>query len=641
MSWEMLFLLSLNPNIHMSRFILACFMALSVSHIAEAQISMVPFSSGFSDPVDIKNCGDERLFIVDQPGYIYIVDTAGAKLPTPFLNIQTRTKFGSEQGLLGLAFPSDYQESGYFYVNYTAQTRGNTRISRFRVTPLDSNIADPNSEEILLEIWQPYSNHNGGHLAFGPDGYLYIGTGDGGSGGDPQNRAQHKDTLLGKFLRIEVDPSYPGYKIPPTNPYVCNPNPGALEIWSLGVRNPWRFSFDRCTGDLWIGDVGQNAEEEIDFEPANAPGGLNYGWRCYEGNSSYDLSGGCQPQSSYVEPVSTFSHSFGCSITGGYVYRGARYNDMFGKYFFTDYCTPTMYTLESDGMGGFTRTTLGTLLGSSYSSFGEDKWGELYLASLSGSIYKFQSNDCTPVADINCGLDTVNDCGYGSVKLSVPAGRDFTYLWSHNGTALANDSSEVDATAAGTYVVVVTNPSTACTNTDTIEVEMISPVNLSIIGLDTVYCIYDQPVNLTPSIPGGYFTGTGVNCVVFDPALAQDGMHEVKYTYTTAQGCTYETTQDVRVDICLGVSNDSWLKTVALYPNPNKGTFTLEMSSDRNKNMSVEISTVLGQVIYGSEIKLVSGTTKFQPDYKIEKAGMYFVKLSDGVNSYIHKMRVD
>lgn len=625
----------------MSRFILVCFIALSATLNAGAQISLVPFSSGFSDPVDIKNCGDERLFIVDQPGYIYIVDTAGNKLATPFLDIQTRTKFGSEQGLLGLAFPADYHESGYFYVNYTAQTRGNTRISRFRVTPLDSNIADQNSEEILMEIWQPYSNHNGGHLAFGPDGYLYIGTGDGGSGGDPQNRAQNRDTLLGKMLRIAVDPAYQGYKIPPNNAYVCSPNSGAPEIWALGMRNPWRFSFDRCNGDLWIGDVGQNAIEEVDFQPANSPAGLNYGWRCYEGNSSYDLSGGCQPQSSYVAPVATYTHSFGCSITGGYRYRGALYNDMFGKYFYTDYCTPTMYTLESDGMGGFTSTSLGTLLGSSYSSFGEDMWGELYIASLTGSIYKFQTTDCTPVASINCDVDTVNDCGFGSVKLSVPAGRDFTYTWYHDGNLLPDDSSGVDATVAGTYVVEVANPSTACTNSDTIIVDMIAPVNLSIIGLDTLYCIYNQAVNLTPSIPGGYFSGSGVNCTVFDPATAGEGIHEVKYTYTTAQGCTYETTQDVRVDICLGLNDNSWLKTVALYPNPNRGTFTLEMSSDRSKIMTVEISTVLGQIIYSNEVELITGTTKFQPNYKIEKAGIYFVKLNDGSNSFTHKMRVD
>lgn len=625
----------------MNRFLSICLITLLAAVSVQAQISLNLFTPGLVDPVDIKNCGDERLFIVEQQGYIYIFDTAGGSLSTPFLNIVSRTKSGSEQGLLGLAFPKDFKENGYFYVNYTSQPAGKTTISRFRVTPLDSNIADPNSEEILLQIYQPYSNHNGGHLAFGPDGYLYIGTGDGGSGGDPGNRAQNPDSLLGKILRLEVDPAFPGYKIPATNPYVCNPNPGRQEIWAVGMRNPWRWSFDRCNGDLWIGDVGQNVVEEIDYQPAYTPGGRNYGWRCYEGTSSYDLSGGCGPSTNYVSPVSTYTHSFGCSVTGGYIYRGARYNDMFGKYFFTDYCTPTMYTLESDGMGGFTKTTLGTLTGSSYSAFGEDMWGELYIASLSsGNIYKFQSMDCVPVASINCNLDTVKDCGYGFSKLSVPAGRDYGYTWYYNGALMSEDSSELIATLPGTYKVEVSNPSTGCANTDSVEVQMVTPITLSINGLDTLYCIYNQAVALLPSIPGGTFSGPGINCIYFDPALAGEGMHEVKYAYTTSGGCHYETSQQVRVDICLGIEDNSWLKTVSVYPNPNNGTFALKISSDRSKQLDIEISTMIGQVLYNEKINVNPGESNFQPDYKIEDAGVYLVKLSDGQNSFVHRVRV-
>lgn len=627
----------------MNRFFFLCFTALLISFSSGAQISMVPFSSGFSDPVDIKNCGDERLFVVEQRGYIYIVDTAGNKLPTPFLNIQTRTKYGSEQGLLGLAFPSDYLESGYFYVNYSAQTRGNTKISRFKVDSLNPNLADPNSEELILEIYQPYSNHNGGHLAFGPDGYLYIGTGDGGSGGDPQNRAQNPDTLLGKFLRIEVAPEYSGYKIPATNPYVCTTQPGRPEIWSVGWRNPWRWSFDRCTGDLWVGDVGQDAQEEIDFEPVNAVGGLNYGWRCYEGNASYNLSG-CLSPSAYIAPVVTTSHTSSgvCSIIGGYVYRGARYADFFGKYLYSDYCSPAMFTLESDGAGGFINTPLGILTGTYFSGFGEDMWGEIYLASLSsGDIYKFRTNDCTPVASINCNLDTVNDCGYGVAKLSVPAGRGFAYTWYYNGVLMAEDSSIVNATAAGTYVVEVVNPSTACSNTDTIVVEMITPIILTINSLDTLYCISDPSFSLQPSIPGGTFSGPGVNCFMFEPQAAGEGTHEVKYTYETPQGCVYESSQTVRIDLCVGINNNTWLKKAALYPNPNNGTFTLEVSSDQAKLLNIEISSMLGQVLYTGSTQLNSGNTKIQPSYKIKESGIYFVKLSDGESSYVHKISVD
>lgn len=607
-----------------------------------AQISLVHFATGASDPVDIKNCGDERLFVVEQRGYIYIYDTNGTRIDTPFLDIQTRTRFGSEQGLLGLAFPPDFKEHGYFYVNYTAQTRGNTRISRFRVSPLDSNRAEPSSEDTLLELYQPYSNHNGGHLAFGADGYLYIGTGDGGSGGDPQNRAQNPDSLMGKFLRIEVDPSYPGYKIPPTNPFACSPLPGRDEVWSLGWRNPWRWSFDRATGDLWVGDVGQGSYEEVDFEPANASGGLNYGWRCYEGNAGYNTTG-CASPSSFVAPVATTDHNSGvCSVIGGYVYRGSRYNDMYGRYFFTDYCSPVMYTLESDGAGGFINTTLGNLGGSSFSGFGEDMWGELYIGALSnGTIYRFISNDCTPVATINYGLDTVTDCGQGTARLYVPAGKDYQYTWFKDGNMLAFDSSEVMADSAGTYVVVVVNPSTLCTNTDTIVLVNSSPLTLSFSGLDTLYCIYNQSVNLQPSIPGGYFSGQGMECFSFNPALAGEGIHEVTYTYETAQGCRFEASRTVRVDACLGIRDNSWLKTFQVYPNPGDGKFTVEIESDRQRSLKLEVSDVIGRKLFSDDYELQNGLTRIQPEVQIHRSGMYLLTFSDGVNLFVQKLFVN
>ncbi len=643
MSGEMLFLLPTNQNYYSMRNLLTGISLLFLfTSISSAQISLVPFATGASDPVDIKNCGDERLFVVEQRGFIYIYDTNGARIDTPFLDIQTRTRFGSEQGLLGLAFPSDFREHGYFYVNYTAQTRGNTRISRFRVSPLDSNRAEPSSEEILMELYQPYSNHNGGHLAFGADGYLYIGTGDGGSGGDPQNRAQNPDSLMGKFLRIEVDPSYPGYKIPPTNPFACSPLPGRDEVWSLGWRNPWRWSFDRATGDLWVGDVGQGAFEEVDFEAANAPGGLNYGWRCYEGNAVYNGTG-CASPASYVAPVATTDHNSGvCSVIGGYVYRGSRYNDMYGKYFFTDYCSPVMYTLESDGAGGFINTTLGNLGGSSFAGFGEDMWGELYIGTLStGTIYKFISNDCTPVATINHGLDTLSDCGQAPARLYVPAGRNFDYTWYRDGIMLASDSSEIMADSAGTYVVVVMNPATLCTNSDTLVLVNSAPLALNFSGLDTLYCIYNQSVNLQPSIPGGYFSGEGMECFSFNPALAGEGFHEITYTYESAQGCVYETSQTVRVDACLGITDNSWLKTFQVYPNPGDGSFTIDFESDRRRTVRLEIRSIVGQQLYSVDYEIQPGMTRIQPDLRLPDSGMYLLNFSDGNNFYIQKLLVN
>lgn len=262
-------------------FLLSFVAFISCSIKAQPDIAVTVFSNGFSKPVDIANCGDDRLFILEQhTGRIYILDKNGDRLNTPFLQLPGVGQ-SNEQGLLGLAFHPDYLNNGYFFINYSLPN-GNSRISRFSVSANDPNIANMASELVLLEVDQPFSNHNGGCLKFGPDGYLYAGFGDGGSGGDPQANGQNLQTLLGKILRLDVDNGSP-YAIPASNPYVNNPN--ALgEIWSFGNRNPWRFSFDRATGDLWIGDVGQNSWEEIDFQPANSGGGENYGWRCYEGN---------------------------------------------------------------------------------------------------------------------------------------------------------------------------------------------------------------------------------------------------------------------------------------------------------------------------------------------------------------------
>jgi len=262
----------------------------------QPQIGLEEFASGFTRPVDIAHADDSRLFVVEQAGYIYVVDELGTVSPAPFLDINTLVRSsGNEQGLLGLVFHPNYATNGFFYVNYT-RNDGDTRISRFNVSRTDPNNAVPTSEMVLLTISQLFGNHNGGDLNFGPDGYLYIGLGDGGSGGDPQNNAQDSSTYLGKMLRIDVDGGSP-YAIPSGNPFVSYSST-LDEIWAFGLRNPWRFSFDRLTGDLWIADVGQNVLEEINFQPANSGGGENYGWRCYEGNSLFNGSD-CEPMADY------------------------------------------------------------------------------------------------------------------------------------------------------------------------------------------------------------------------------------------------------------------------------------------------------------------------------------------------------
>jgi len=349
------------------------------SQTAPAVIGLQSFATGFASPVEITHCGDSRLFVVEQDGLIKILNPNGTTNATPFLNVTTLTEGGGEQGLLGLAFHPNYASNGYFYINYT-NLNGDTVISRYSVNASNPNAANP-SGTILLTIPQPYPNHNGGTLKFGPDGYLYIGMGDGGSGGDPENRAQNVNELLGKMLRIDVN-SGALYGIPPNNPYVGVP--GADEIWAIGLRNPWKFSFDRQNGDLWIADVGQNQYEEVNRAGA-AEAGLNYGWRCYEGNTAYNTSG-CAPQSTMKSPLFITNHTNGfCSITGGYVYRGAAYPNFQGKYFFSDYCKAQIGMADSSGNVTFSQT----FTGNAFVTFGEDVNGELYVGSINnGVIYK-------------------------------------------------------------------------------------------------------------------------------------------------------------------------------------------------------------------------------------------------------------
>jgi glucose/arabinose dehydrogenase len=349
-------------------------------------ISIQEFASGFNNPVDIAHAGDSRLFIVEQGGAIKIVNANGAINSTPFLTLSTSViATGGERGLLGLAFHPNYATNGYFYVNYTRASDGDTVIARYSVNESNPNVANPNSAQIILIVDQPASNHNGGCLRFGPDGYLYIGMGDGGGAGDTNNYAQNINNLLGKMLRINVDSGSP-YSNPSDNPFVGVA--GADEIWAVGLRNPWKFSFNRLNGDLWIADVGQYEIEEINKVSSTASG-LNYGWRCYEGNSVFNGSG-CPSISTFTMPFAQYTHSgtSGCSITGGYAYTGSLYPSFQGKYFFSDYCLNKIGTVDS-ATGAITFTTNFTGGSNSFTTFGEDVNGELYIAGTSqDKVYK-------------------------------------------------------------------------------------------------------------------------------------------------------------------------------------------------------------------------------------------------------------
>jgi glucose/arabinose dehydrogenase len=335
--------------------------------------------AGFTHPLDLTHAGDERLFIVEQAGLIWIVK-GDQRTEAPFLDIRNHVgTAGSEQGLLGLAFHPDYASNGSFFVNYTNRS-GDTVISRFTVPDPESDQADPLSESILLEIPQPFTNHNGGGLAFGPDGYLYIGTGDGGSAGDPNGNAQNPDALLGKLLRIDVDMGE-RYAVPADNPFSAGG--GKPEIWALGLRNPWRFSFDPLTGDLLIADVGQNTWEEVNYQPADSHGGENYGWSVREGMHPF----GEDRTEGMIDPIAEYDHSLGCSVTGGHTIRDARLPDWNGVYLFGDYCSGLIWGLLPVE-GGSTVVMPLFEAGATISSFGIDSLNRVYLVDHSGTIYR-------------------------------------------------------------------------------------------------------------------------------------------------------------------------------------------------------------------------------------------------------------
>ncbi|MGQ0703639.1 MAG: PQQ-dependent sugar dehydrogenase [Gemmatimonadales bacterium] len=350
------------------------------------ELRLVEVASGLSFPLFLTSApGDAtRLFIVEKGGRIRIIRN-GTLLTTPFLDLTAQVSQGGEQGLLGLAFHPGYATNGRFIVHYT-NLGGDTRISVFRVSA-DPDRADAGSEQVILAADQPFSNHNGGMIVFGPDGKLYIGLGDGGSGGDPQGNGQNPNTLLGKILRLAVNDAGQA-SVPPDNPF-AGQGGARGEIWSYGLRNPWRFSFDRQTGDLYIGDVGQNAREEINASTGPQPGrGVNYGWNTMEGTLCFQPSANCN-RAGLTLPVLEYGHSQGCSVTGGYVYRGSAIPALQGHYFYADFCEGWVRSFRlSEGMAAELREWTTLRPGGQLPSFGEDGAGELYVMTAGGRVFR-------------------------------------------------------------------------------------------------------------------------------------------------------------------------------------------------------------------------------------------------------------
>ncbi len=367
----------------------------SATGFAQPPVAVEPvITSGLTFALGMTHAGDGsgRLFVVEQGGRIKVWTGGSSVLPTPFLDLSTIVSQGGEQGLLGLAFHPAYAANGLFYVNYT-DLAGDTVVERYQVSAGDPNVADPASAQLVLTFAQTFENHNGGDMHFGPDGFLYISSGDGGG---PASNAQDPTNLLGKILRIDVDGSPDAgeetcgltvnYGIPDDNPLVGGAG-DCDEIWSMGLRNPWRFSFDRETGDMWIGDVGEGEWEEVDFEPAGIrrAGGapINYGWPCYEGNAVFD---GCGMPEDFVFPIHVLPHPPNCSVIGGFRYRGQAFPQLVGFYFFSDWCSGRLWAAEPDGVGGWISHDLIDIGAFTFTGFGESDDGELFIAGTGGVV---------------------------------------------------------------------------------------------------------------------------------------------------------------------------------------------------------------------------------------------------------------
>ena len=405
-------------------------------------ITLETVVTGVDSPVYLTNAGDlsQRLFIVEQPGRIKTLH-AGSSSPTVFLDITSVVLAGGERGLLGLAFHPQFETNRRFFVNYTRRPDGATVIAEYRASATNPDLAEP-AEILILTFAQPFANHNGGMIEFGPDGFLYIGTGDGGSANDPGNRAQNVNEFLGKILRIDVDHSSGAalYSSPPDNPF-SGPATGRDEIFAFGLRNPWRFSFDRVTGELYAGDVGQNAREEIDIITR----GANYGWRVFEGNSCTGNDPSLCTSGAFSAPIAQYNHSGGrCSVTGGYVYRGTKGTLPFGAYVYADFCTGEIFLLQN----GETSLLIDAPL--NISSFGEDEAGEIYVVAIEGTVHRLKNPNAVPPSEfaISSAFVRKRSTGVTNDPLTVkPNGKKFEIV--------VNESASVPTQASQGAIVLV------------------------------------------------------------------------------------------------------------------------------------------------------------------------------------------
>jgi len=614
--------------------------ALTFKALAQPQFQFTTVASGLTLPLYVTHAGDERLFVIEKQGMIKIIMPGGTVNATPFLDItgivRSSSSVNNEQGLLGLAFHPDYKNNGYFYVNYTRESPANdggTVIARYTVSANDSNIADPNSAEIILNVPQPYANHNGGCIQFGNDGYLYIGMGDGGSAGDPDENGQDPLALLGKMLRIDVN-TLP-YAIPSSNPFYGFAGT-RNEIWAVGVRNPWRFSFDRITHDMWMGDVGQNAVEELNFEPADS-GGRNYGWDCYEGTTVFEA--GCGT-TGFTDPFYEYNHNTagGYSVTGGYVYRSAKYKGAWGYYLFADAVNQHLWATIKDGNNFTTTKPMNGTAGSSNVSFGQDVYGDLYIVKHSGGTVQKISETGTkqPKAYVLNGGGINTLCEGDAYELFALLHPDLNYEWQKDGQTISgtNNSASYQATESGDYRVIVTDPTVAQSIPDTSEITQVVIVPASISSLQQ--SSYNADVNdaafqITTTIQGGTFTGPGVDANgLFTPSQAGLGTHEIVYTITTTN-CPQRDTAFVTVTGTVGIAGINENTEINIFPNPGKGKFNISSTAAIQK---LSVMNIVGEEIFTAQPNNHNAVLYLHETAK----GIYFVKVESKAGAYLKKI---
>ncbi len=607
----------------------------------------------FSSPVDLQYApdGTDRIFVVEQSGIIKVFENNGGTTTyKTFLNITDRVISGGETGLLGLAFHPDYASNGYFYVDYTTPNPLRTHVSRFQVTS-NPDSADKNSELVLLEVTQPFSNHNGGRVIFGSDGYLYIGFGDGGSGGDPNDNAQNRSVLLGKILRIDVDNPSGGfnYGIPPDNPFVGNTQGWREEIYSFGMRNPWRFSFDPATNWLWCGDVGQNAWEEID----TITSGGNYGWRCYEGNHPYNLTG-CNG-TDYLFPIWEYDHSAGnCSITGGYIYRGKRKPELTGTYVYGDYCSSKIWSLDYSGVN-LSNTLLSTAA-ASILSFGVDMNNEFYVLCSNGKIYEYQpvisaptnlqvSSDNPGTVDLSWVDNSNNETGFKIQR------KDSVNIFSDVGTVNAGITSFTDNVTditTYTYRVIAYNDSAVSNYSNEAEiiiteipVELISfsakvSGNKVILDWSTATEQNNKGYNIERSFGDnwasitfvhGHGTTTEKNFYSFTDDFTNDSYRRT-VSYRLKQ-IDYDGTSNYSGTVMVDLD----IKTRGYYldqnfPNPFNPSTKIRFNIPEQSRVKVQIINILGKVVEElSEGEIAQGTYEKVWNASRFASGVYYVQM--------------